>query len=122
MRNWMRHWMRRSTLVVSLGALSAIAACARQVEVQTGESPSTVSATIAFTNNLTQAVNIYVRPNTGAGEIFIRQVAGRASESVAVRGVSPGTSVTLRAAPVDGSVNYTKENVVLGQGYAWQVP
>ena len=39
-----------------------------------------------------------------------------------VRGVTPGTSVTLRAAPVDGSVNYTRENVSLGAAFQWKVP
>jgi len=104
-------------------SLAAMAACARQVEVRTGESPTTASSTsIAFTNTLSQAVNVYVRPSTGAGEIFVRQVAGGASETIAVRGVAAGTTVTLRAAPVDGTVSYTRENVVLGQGYTWRVP
>jgi hypothetical protein len=67
-------------------------------------------------------VNVYVRPNSGGGELFLRQVAAQTTETIAVRGVSPGTSVTLRAAPVDGSVSYTRENVVLGQGFSWKVP
>lgn len=111
---------RRVTTAVLL--LAAPVACARQVEVRTGESPTTAAATsIAFTNNLAQAVNVYVRPS-GGGEIFVRQVAGKTSENVPVRGVGVSTAVTLRAAPVDGSVSFTRENVTLGGGYTWRVP
>lgn len=115
----MRHLTRFAAIALTL---SMSAACARQVEVRTGESPTTAATSIAFTNNLAQAVNVYVRPNSGGGEVFVRQVAGRTSETIPVRGVSAGASVTLRAAPVDGSVSYTRENVVLGQGYTWRVP
>lgn len=120
----MRHLTRCTTLALTLTlTLSAATACARQVEVRTGESPTTAAAaTIAFTNNLAQAVNVYVRPNGGGGEVFVRQVAARTTETIAVRGVSGSESVTLRAAPVDGSVSYTRESVVLGQGYTWRVP
>ena len=110
--------MRLATLALTL---TAPIACARQVEVKTGETPAP-STSIAFTNELAQAVNVYVRPNTGGGEIFVRQVAARTTETIPVRGVAPNTAVTLRAAPVDGSVNYTRENVTLGQGYTWRVP
>ena len=102
--------------------LGTAAACAgRQVEVRTGETPATAESSISFTNNLTQAVNVYVTPTNG-GEIFLRQVPARSSEVIAVRGVSPGTSARLRAAPVDGSVTYSRDNVVLGTGFAWTVP
>jgi hypothetical protein len=91
------------------------------VEVTTGESPAAATS-IQFTNGLNQAVNVYVRPNNGTGEIFVRQVAAGSTETVPVRGVPTGATVTLRAAPVDGSVSYTKENVVLSSGYVWRVP
>lgn len=112
--------IRACMAAVAIGAVT-LTACSRQVEVRTGESPS-VATSLAFTNNLAQAVNLYVRPNSGGGEIFVRQIAGKTTENVAVRGVSAGTSVTLRAAPVDGSVNYTRENVTLGGGATWSVP
>ena len=38
-----------------------------QVEVRTGETPAAESS-ISFTNNLAQAVNVYVTPATGGGE------------------------------------------------------
>jgi hypothetical protein len=107
--------------LVAVATLGALPACGpRQVQVSTGEARAPESS-IEFTNNLAQAVNVYVRVPSGA-ELFLRQVAGRTSESIPVRGISAGTSVTLRAAPVDGSVSYAQENVVLGRGVAWRVP
>ena len=108
--------------MVAIAASTMAGACARQVEVHTGESPTAAGTSIAFTNNLAQAVNVYVRPNSGGGEIFVRQVAGKTTESLSVHGVTAGTSVSLRAAPVDGSVSYTRENVALGSGATWSVP
>ena len=115
---------RRSAFLAALVALlAAPAACGpRQVAVRTGESPTAAETTIEFTNNLTTAVNVYVRPNTGAGEIFLRQVAAQSTETIAVRGVSPGTAVRLRATPVSGNPNYEQENVVLARGFVWRVP
>ena len=115
----MRYPIRRVTIAL---ALITLGGCARQVEVRTGESTTSAATSIAFTNGLAQAVNVYVRPNSGGGEVFVRQVPGGATETIPVRGVSPSASVTLRAAPVDGSVSYTRENVVLGQGFTWRVP
>ena len=113
--------LRLATLATLATVLSAPMACARQVEVRTGESP-TPATSIELTNGLAQAVNVYVRTNTGGGEIFVGQVNARSTQNVAVRGVSPGSTVTLRAAPVDGSVSYTRENIALGSGYQWRVP
>ena len=114
--------MRACLTVLAIGTGTMAGACARQVEVRTGESPTVAGMSLTFTNNLTQAVNVYVRPNTGSGEIFVRQVAGKSTETLTVRGVAAGTSVSLRAAPVDGSVSYTRENVTLGSGFTWSVP
>jgi hypothetical protein len=112
----------RATLVaVALSTLAAWGCGPRRVDVRTGE-PTTAESTIEFTNTLGQAVNVYVRPNSGAGEIFLRQVPAGASETIPVRGVAPGTSVRLRATPVSGNPNYERDNVVLGRGYVWRVP
>lgn len=123
----MRHYTLPRVVVAALAVATAgvasgtLAACGpRQVTVGTGETAAAESS-VEFTNNLSQAVNVYVRVG-GAGEVFLRQVAARTTESVPVRGIAPGTSVTLRAAPVDGRLSYTQENVVLGRGVAWRVP
>lgn len=113
----------RSLLTVALlVAAAGSAACGpRQVAVRTGEAPAAESS-IEFTNTLAQAVNVYVRPNSGAGEIFLRQVPPQTTETIPVRGIAAGTSVRLRATPVSGNPNYERENVVLGRGYTWRVP
>jgi hypothetical protein len=88
--------------------------------VTTGEAVASENS-VEFTNTLAQAVNLYARVSTGA-ELFLRQVPANSTQTVPVRGVAAGTSVTLRAAPVDGSVSYSRENVVLGRGVVWRVP
>ena len=113
--------IRVCVAAAAIGMSAFAGACARQVEVRTGESPTPASS-LSVTNNLAQAVNVYVRPSSGGGEIFVRQVAAKATETLSVRGVASGTAVTLRAAPVDGSSNYTRENVTLGSGFSWTLP
>lgn len=103
-------------LVTAVGA----AGCApRQVEVRTGPQPVT-ETTLRVTNNLTQAVNVYVV--SGGSDIFLRQVPARGTEAMSVPGVAAGTTVTLKAVPVDGSRTYTRDNVALTTVYDWQVP
>lgn len=111
---------RAFALLVAPAAVAASACAARQVEVGTGAEP-VAAASLQFTNNLSQAVNVYLRSGTGS-EVFVRQVPGRSTETVPVRGVRDGASVQLRIAPVDGSQAYTRENVVVGQGTAVRVP
>ena len=118
MRGTTRRLLRAAVITLAVAAPSA---CARQVEVRTGESPASAMS-IQVTNGLAQAVNVYVRPNSGGGEIFVRQVAAGVTETVPVRGIAAGTAVTLRAAPVDGSASYTRENIVLSNGLQWRLP
>ena len=119
--------MRNTRLVGLAGALALIVGCGgRTVNVQTGETTAARSGvgepSIAFTNNLTQGVNVYVVTGTAGADLFLRQVAGGASESLVVRGVAAGASVGLKATTIDGTRTYTKQNVVLSPGYVWQVP
>lgn len=101
-------------------ALMATTACGpRQVQVQTGAQPVS-EVTLRVTNNLTQAVNVYVE--NGANDVFLKQVAANSSESMNVPGVSAGTTVRLKATPVDGSRTYTRDNVQLSGLYEWTVP
>ena len=119
--------MRKTRLVWLAGALALAVGCGgRTVNVQTGETAAARSGvgepSIAFTNNLTQAVNVYVVTGTAGADLFLRQVAGGASESLLVRGVAAGASVGLKATTIDGTRTYSKQNVVLAPGYVWQVP
>lgn len=109
----------RTALVILMLAASAAACGPRRVEVTTGEAgPAAVQLTV--TNTLTQPVNVYVATN--GAETFVRQVGASVTETVPVRGIAAGTTVTLRAVPVDGRNSYTRPNVVLSGTYSWQVP
>lgn len=107
-----------------LCAVAMLGACTgRQVEVTTNPAPATSQATttLRVTSTLTQPVNVYVV--VGTNELFVRQVAARSTEQAVVRGVAPGTEVTLRARPVDGRQVYEKAGVRLDPGVIeWSVP
>ena len=113
--------MRRVLFALALaaGGVGAEACGPRRVEVAAGES-GPVAAQLAVTNTLSQAVNVYV-VSDGA-ETFVRQIGANASETVPVRGVAAGSTVTLRAVPVDGRDAYTRPNVVLSGTYSWRLP
>ena len=108
-------------LIASLAlVVAATSACGpRQVEVTTGAQPA-ADVSLRFTNNLTQAVNLYV---TSAGtDIFLKQVAANTVEMVPIHGLAAGTTVTFKARTVDGTRTYTRDNIVLASSYDWRVP
>jgi hypothetical protein len=107
-------------LMVSLSML-ALAACGsgRQVEVRTGPEPAAETA-INLTNNLSQAVNVYVV--SGGNDIFLKQVSANSVEHIPVAGVAAGSTVNLRAVTVDNTRTYTKNNVTLTSMYDWRLP
>jgi ABC-type glycerol-3-phosphate transport system substrate-binding protein len=111
--------MRR--IMLTLAILGAAACGGRQVQMQTApQTQNQATASVQLTNNASQAVNVYV---VSAGtDIFLQQVAARSTETLPVRGVADGSTVTLRATTVDGSYTYSKENVVLAGSYVWQIP
>ena len=103
-----------------LAALITAAACAgRQVEVTTGPEPA-ADVGIHLTNNLSQAVNVYV--TTGGTDMLLKQVAANSTEHLPVRGIAAGTNVTLKAVTVDGTRTYTRKDVALTAMYEWRVP
>jgi hypothetical protein len=109
-------------LLASLALLVAASTSAcgpRQVEVTTGAQPA-ADVSVRLTNNLTQAVNLYV--TSGGTDVFLKQVAPNSVEVVPVRGLAAGTTVTLKARTVDGTRTYTRDNVYLGSNYEWRVP
>ena len=108
--------MRMLTVVF---LVAAIAACSRKVEVNTAPTPSSGVA-VHLTNNASQAVNAYVTSN--GSDIFIGQVAPNSEKTLAVSGVSSGSTVMLKARTVDGARTYTKDNVSLTSSYDWTVP
>ena len=100
-------------------ALTLIACGPRQVEVTTGPQPA-ADVSLVFRNNLTQAVNLYV--TTGCTDVFLKQVAASSAETVPVRGLVAGQTVTLKATTVDGTRTYTRPNITLAPTYEWRVP
>ena len=106
-------------LMLSL-SMFALAACSgRQVEVRTGPEPA-ADVALHVTNNLSQAVNVYVV--SGTSDIFLKQVAANTVEHIPVSGVAAGSTVNLRAVTVDGRSTYTKNNVTLNAMYDWRLP
>ncbi|HWL39852.1 MAG TPA: hypothetical protein VNO75_06400 [Gemmatimonadaceae bacterium] len=107
-------------LMVSLSMLALTACGGRQVEVRTGPQP-TADVAIHVTNNLSQAVNLYVV--SGGSDIFVKQIAANSVEHVPVAGVAAGSTVNLRAVTVNGQQTYTRNNVTLsGTMYEWRLP
>ncbi|HEX2722971.1 MAG TPA: hypothetical protein VHM24_08635 [Gemmatimonadaceae bacterium] len=106
--------------IATLALVVAAVACGpRQVEVSTGPQPA-ADVSVRFTNNLTQAVNLYV--TSGGTDVFLKQVAASSVEVVPIRGLSAGTTVTLKARTVDGTRTYSRDNVYLAANYDWRVP
>jgi hypothetical protein len=108
------------TLVVSLSMLALAACGGRQVEVRTGPQP-TADVAIHVTNNLSQAVNLYVV--SGGSDIFVKQIGANSVEHVPVAGVAAGSTVNLRAVTVDGQRTYTRNGVTLSSTmFEWRLP
>jgi hypothetical protein len=105
-----------------LSALAALPGCGpRQVEVRTAPTTTTTEQSVRVTNNLSQAVNVYVTTPAN-GELFLRQIAANTVETVPVQGVAIGSNVTFKAVTVDGSRTYQSRNVGLTGIYSWSVP
>jgi len=113
--------MKRFCAALGLVVVTMIgSACGpRAASVRTA--PTAAEATLHFTNNLPQAVNVYVLQN--GAETFIRQVGANTTENLPVRGIALGSSVTLRAVTVDNKSQFDTPNpVVLTSTYTWKVP
>lgn len=112
--------MRVRLAMLTLCAAASLAACGpRQVEVRSAPT-SQAEVSIHLTNNLSQAVNVYVAG--GGAPVFVRQVPANVTEHLPVRGIPAGTTVTLRATTVDGARTYERRDVVLSGMFAWALP
>ena len=108
-------------VAVAAFALAALTACGgRQVEVRTAPSISSEQA-VQVTNNLSQAVNVYVTP-TGGQELFLRQVPANTVDKITVQGVASGSTVIFKSVTVDGSRTYQSRSVALSGLFVWSIP
>lgn len=106
--------------VLTAAVLVALAACGpRQAEVRSAPATS-AETSVHFTNNLAQAVNVYVTQN--GSDTFVHQVQPRTTYDIPVPGVAVGTVVTLKATLVDGSRTYSRPNVEMTESVNWSVP
>lgn len=113
--------MRAPSIRVLAAALVLATACGpRQVEVRTAPS-ATAEQTVQITNNLSQAVNVYVTAS-GSAELFLRQVPANTVEKVPVPSVASGTTATFKAVTIDGSRTYQSRTVALSGLFIWSVP
>ena len=110
----------RALLTGLVAAAVAVGACGpREVDVRTApQSQSDVA--VQVTNNLSQAVNVYVV--SGGEEVFLGQVPAQSAQRLMAGGVASGSTVTLRARTADGSRTYSRDNVIVSGTYGWQVP
>src|SRR3954471_700882 len=100
--------------------LISVSACGpRQVEVRTAP-PLPAESAIQVTNNLPQAVNVYVTYN--GSDQFVQQVKSATSLRLPVRGVPSGSTVSIKATTVDGTHTYTRQNVVLTGTFLFAIP
>ena len=114
----------RVTLVAVAVVFAVATACGpRQVEVRTAPAPvdTTGIPSVQLTNNLSQAVNVYVNVSGGT-EMFLRQVPANTVEKVAVNGVTRGSTVSFKAVTVDGSRTYQSRSAPLAPSFLWSVP
>lgn len=116
----MRVTSRASAMLLALVVATATACGPRQVEVRTAPTTASEQA-VQVTNNLSQAVNIYVSGATTT-EMFLKQIEANTAEKVPVRGVPSGTTVTFKAVTVDGSRTYQSRNVMLSGLFIWSIP
>src|SRR5512138_1888024 len=109
--------------IAALAAVLVLATACGGRRVLVGTTPpSATSSSLAVqvTNNLTQAVNVYV--SSGGNATFLRQVKGNSVETVPIQGFASGTSVTIKAVTIDGVQTFSRPNVVLSGTYSFAVP
>ena len=107
-------------ILAGLMLASVVVGCGpRQVEVRSAPSAA-ADVAVNVTNNLSEPVNVWV--NAGGEDILLGQVSAGSAQSLPVRGVAAGSTVTLKATRMSDRYTYTKNNVTLSGTYLWQVP
>jgi len=115
-----RSFFMRLRPVALATMLAFVGGCSkRQVDVRTAPAQAT-GVSVQVNNNVSQAVNVYITQN--GNDTFLRQVAANSSATIPVQGFAAGSTVSLKAVPVDGSRTYSRANVVLNGTYVFAVP
>jgi hypothetical protein len=118
-----RAW-RRAAVVAGLGALPALGAGACHPLGRRlgwwGQPSDAVQ--IEVRNGRDVGVNVSVSSTVAAGDVFLGQVGPQARRTFTLRGHSPGTSVQLRAVPVDGTSSAQTKTATLTKRTVWDVP
>lgn len=115
----------RSMRIVLKGRLMAVLgvsvmACGpKQVEVRTAPT-QTAGPSVQVSNRTSQPVNVYV--TISGTDTYLGQVGANGSQTLAIPGLAPGTSVNLKAVAVDGTHTYSRNNVALTGQYLFSVP
>lgn len=112
--------MKRICAALGFAVAVMVSACGpRSASVRTA--PTAAEATIHFTNNMSQPVNVYVVQQ--GNETLVKQVGANTTENLPVRGIPLGTQVLLRAVTLDGKSQFDTQNpVALTSTYTWKVP
>ena len=100
--------------------LLASAACA-PVASLLGFNRTRPESAIEIDNPLDRAVNVYVLASDRPIERFIGQVGAGVTRIIRVEGIATGTSVRLRAVPVDGVGEYRRADFVTGSSGTWRI-
>ena len=104
---------------LALAILVGVSACApRQVEVRTSTPPA-AQIVLQVTNNLTQAVNVYVVYN--GTDQFVQQVPRGTSLRLPVAGIPAGSTASLKAVTVDGTRTIMLRDVVLSGTFPFPI-
>jgi hypothetical protein len=109
----------KTRILPALAMVALVAtACSRSVTLESS-APVPAEVSLRVTNDLTQAVNVYVV--SGTTDMLVKQVAAKTTETLPVRGIPAGSTVQLKATTVDGTKTYTRNGVVLRDTFDWRV-
>lgn len=108
-----------SRYVLTALVVSAMACGPKQVEVRTAPT-QTSGPSVQVANRLTQPVNVYV--TIEGTDTYLGQVGANGSQTLAIPGLAPGTSVGLKAVTVDGTRTFSREKVALTGQYPFSIP
>ena len=124
MKNHMQHVcsrLRRRAVAVAMviGTATTTAGCTA-LQAALGGGPGDPPA-LELRNDLTQAVNVYVRRENASGEVFLRLVDAGSVDTVRLRGIPLGRTIRLRATTVSGDHTVEQDPIVVERTSFWHL-